>query len=188
MILTAMLSKTWQDVESAYAETPIEIYTEDRNRNQAAFVLAFYKSLEPRLNNLHAMYDARCLSDQSYRPNFIIWTGVDEPIVIFMGDVKFAPGSLTEIMRGISNLSEYASRSMTEVLSSHDSTEIMKVSPNVEYGYFVVSDLSYASISQRIASQILSPDDLARFHFAYASINRIGNFSYQNPLPTGVDA
>ncbi len=182
MNLATVFGKTWQGVGDVSRSGQIQ--------NQAVFAFTFCKSLESRLRNLRAIYDARLHLDQSYRPNLIICANDGEPIVIFMGDLKFKPESVTALQQSIIDLNGYTNRAVVEVLSSHDSTDKVRVSSDVEFGCFVVSDLDHETICQGIASQMFSSNELTRFHFAHGSTpqdNGSVNFHYQKPVLVGLE-
>ena len=188
MSLATLFEKTWKGLEAEYSDTPIEIYTGKHNRNQAMLVAIFCKLFNSGSNHLHATYDARNLPDKSYRPNFIIWNDEHrEPQVVFMGDIKYKHQDLIGLQQDIGELIAYTRNTFVEVLTSHDSTDEMKVAPDIEPGYFVVGEFEPEVISHEFASLNLPPRELARFHFAYGSIKRNPLFEYMNLVLAGVN-
>ena len=173
MELQTAFQKTWNEVEITFKNAQI--------RNHEVFVFAFCEAFESKAPDLHVIYDARILPNQGYRPNLYIWADKGEPTVIFMGEIKFKPESLTVLYQEIKELNEYTNRPTVEVLVSHDRIDIMKVSSDIELGYFVISDLALNVISKGITSLGPSQRELTKFHFAYGSVNGHPHFDYQEP-------
>lgn len=179
MDLSRIFEHTWQDVGVVHGDGQI--------RNQSVLGFTLCKVLEPILVGQHLIYDARVIPEGGFRPNLFIWSDEGKPTVVFLGTIKFQPEGPAAIQQGIKELCGYTSRSVVEVLADSSDTIDMNVSPNAEFGYFCLGDFKPEKVGRGIASNILSHDESARFHFAYASITGINSFTYQKPLSAGVD-
>ena len=179
MDLSRIFEHTWQEVGVVHGDGQI--------RNQSVLGFALCKVLEPMLVGQHLIYDARVIPEGGFRPNLLIWSDEGKPTVVFMGVIKFQSEGLAAIQQGIKELCGYTSRSVVEVLADSSDTIDMNVSPNVEFGYFCLGDFKPEEVGRDTASHILPDDELARFHFAYASISANNSFTYQKPLPAEVD-
>ena len=179
MNLSRIFEHTWQELEALHGDGQI--------RNQSVLGFALCKVLEPMLVGQHLIYDARAIPEGGFRPNLFIWSDDGKPTVVFMGVIKFQPEGLAVVHQGIKALCRYTSRSVAEVLADSSDTIDMNVSPNAEFGYFYLGDFKTEEVGRGTASNILSHDESARFHFAYASISANNSFTYQRPLPAGVD-
>lgn len=164
MNLTNALQRTWRVIETAAQNQQI--------KNHELFVLVFCKTLDEEIEGVFTSYDGRRHSNSISRPNFFIWQDAENPKVIFVGKLRFAPDKHLDIQNDISSLKKYIHKSSAEVLApaliGKGSVEReLKVSPDIEIGYFIVGDLDMKTVHQSISSCALSPEEKAKLHIAF---------------------
>lgn len=163
MNLPTAFRKTWQEVETAFKNQQIN--------NHDLFVFVFCRAFDEEGDDIHIQYDGRNKSNAKFKPNLFVWQENEHPCVIFVGKLRFEPNRSSDIEHDIRTLAEYTNTSSVDVLASpsneqRGTEQTMKVSPDVEIGYFVTSDFDGKTIDQVISSCGLTPQNRAKLHVA----------------------
>lgn len=179
MKLTSAFQKTWQEIELAFKKQQITSHD--------LFAFLFCKSLNNKIDGAIPQYDGRKHPNSALRPNFYICKGVEDPVVLFVGKLRFYPEEPSLVQTDITALQAYAHKTSIDAfapsLSSKGTIEkSISVSPDAETGYFVIGRIDEDLIYQNINSCQLSIEVKAKFHLAFGAVSDDQvHFQYQSP-------
>lgn len=147
----------WESVQSAHFDGFLH--------NHDMFVFAFCKALPEKISTT---YDGRQIHNTTHRPNFFIWSEGETPVITLVAKLRFGPSSSAEIEQDLAELRNYIKRPEINVLTNGEkqSETRMKMSSEIEFGYFILTDQSRHSVEKKIHHS-LTDDERSRFHFAY---------------------
>ncbi len=157
---------------------------------QSMLAFVFCRALRQKLPSVKITYDGRVFTDQEANFNLLIWQDRAAPVVYFIGYLKYgldhqpAPETLILMLKEAANKSEAPLLTHDPDSRGYEEKQI-RVSSDCEFGLFFVDKLEEHMVDEKFVSNVLSTDELTRFHLGLGPIEENGppytSFQYLNP-------